>query len=115
MTKDRQPDTRTRSERAHQIVFQAGAISRLDDNTYQVRSQSGNGSYVVVITPFSKKCNCPDHVYRNVQCKHIIAIEYSQELRHEVETTIKAVISEVKISGCKHCGSANVKKVGLRH
>lgn len=104
----------TRSEKAYQIVFEKGAISRLDENTYQVRSQSGNGSYVVVVTPFGKNCNCPDHVYRRLTCKHIIAVNYSIHLRHEVEQTVRAVIPEVKPTGCIYCGSANIKKDGIR-
>ncbi len=107
--------TLTRSEKAYKIAFQPGAIMRLDDNTYQVRSQSGNGFYVVTTTPFGKKCNCPDHTYRKLTCKHIIAINYSIHLRHEVEETVKAVISEVKIAGCKYCSSGNIKKYGIRH
>lgn len=110
-----QPITLTREQKGHNLCFQKGAISRLDESTYQVKSQSGNGHYVVIETPFGRKCNCPDHVYRHVKCKHIIAVEYSQELRREVETSIKAVISEVQIAWCKYCGSENVKKGGIRH
>jgi transposase-like protein len=109
------PPVLTRAEKAHNITFQDGAVKQLDNTTYQVRSQSGNGYYIVVATPNGKKCNCPDHIYRHVQCKHIIAIDYSQELRKEVESITKAVVPEVKITGCKSCGSSKVKKGGLRH
>jgi transposase-like protein len=105
----------TRSEKAYKIAFQKGAIKRLDTNTYQVKSQSGNGSYVVVSTPYGKKCSCPDHVYRKLTCKHIIALNYSQHLRREVEETQVQVIQQVSVSGCLFCTSVNVVKDGIRH
>jgi transposase-like protein len=104
----------TRTQKGYEIAFQKDAISRLDENTHQVKSQSGDGHYVVLDTPFGKKCNCPDHVYRHVQCKHIIAVEYSQELRREVETSVKAVISEVKTLACRCCGSDEIVKKAIR-
>ncbi|MGI0049493.1 MAG: SWIM zinc finger family protein, partial [Nitrososphaera sp.] len=110
-----QPITLTREEKGHNLCFQKGAIVKMDENTYQVKSQSGNGHYVVIQTEFGARCNCPDQVYRHVKCKHIIAVEYSQELRREVETSIKAIISEVQIAGCKYCGSDKIKKYGIRH
>jgi transposase-like protein len=105
----------TRSEKAYNIVFQKGAISRLDEHTYQVRSQSGNGSYVVISTEFGWKCSCADHQYRHVQCKHIIAITYSQHLRREVQEVAKTVIAAVDTLACKFCNSVRVVKDSLRH
>ncbi|MGH9876068.1 MAG: IS6 family transposase [Nitrososphaera sp.] len=105
----------TRSEKAYKIVFQEGAISRLDEHTYQVRSQSGNGSYVVVSTEFGWKCSCADHQYRRVTCKHIIAITYSQHLRREVQEAAKTVIAAVDTLACKFCKSIKVVKDSLRH
>lgn len=110
-----QPYTLTRSEKAYKIAFQKGAIMKLDENTYQVRSQSGNGSYVVVSSPSGLKCACPDHQYRSVKCKHIIAIEYSQELRREVQETSKIIISQVNTQACLFCKSSNIVKFGVRH
>jgi putative transposase len=110
-----QPVTLTREMKGHSIAFQKDAIKRLDENTYQVRSQSGNGSYVVAFNGFSYKCACPDHVYRNVPCKHIIAIQYSQELRREVQETTKVVISQVNTQACLFCKSSNIVKFGIRH
>jgi len=110
-----QPYTLTREEKAHKIAFTKDAISRIDENTYQVRSQSGNGSYVVVQNNYDWKCTCHDHQYRSVKCKHIIAIEYSQELRREVQETAKTVISAISMLVCKFCNSANIVKDAIRH
>jgi transposase-like protein len=105
----------TRFERAAEIVFEKGAISRLDEHTYHVRSQSGNGSYVVMSTEFGWKCSCPDHQYQHVTCKHIIAITYSIHLRREVEEATKTVIAAVDTLACKFCNSVKVVKDSLRH
>lgn len=104
----------TRTEKAYKITFQPGAIKRLDDNTYSVRSQSGNGSYVVVSTELGWKCSCADHQYRHVQCKHIIAINYSIHLRREVEITNKTVISPITTLACRYCKSEKVIKFAIR-
>src|SRR5215212_3412186 len=120
MKRKDEPVTQTplnRTEKAYKIAFQKGAISRINENTYNVKSQSGNGSsYVIISTARGGwKCTCPDSTYRHVDCKHIIAIQYSQELRREVETSIETTVSEVKISGCKYCNSTDIKKDGIRH
>ncbi|MGH9879728.1 MAG: hypothetical protein ACRD5H_19030 [Nitrososphaerales archaeon] len=42
---------------------------------------------------------CGDHQYKHAKCKHIIAVEYSFELRHEVESvavkTVKPMLPEL--------------------
>jgi transposase-like protein len=101
--------------KAHHIVFQKGAIARLDDTTYTVQSQSGHGAYVVVSTPSGFKCNCPDATYRGVMCKHALALEISWELRREAEQARQTVIPEVKITSCRYCKSTEIVRDGVRH
>lgn len=104
----------TREEKGHNLTFMPDAMKRIDDNTYQVKSQSGNGSYLVTESAYAWKCTCPDHVYRNVKCKHIIAIEYSIELRREVEVSTKTVISPIALA-CVDCQSDKIIKFSIRH
>jgi transposase-like protein len=104
----------TRSERAQLIVHTKGAIRRIDNHTYTVRSQSGVGQYQVVSTEHGWKCECPDHAFRTVKCKHIFAVEFSIELRKTVQervTTIEPITTLV----CRFCNSNNVVKDALRH
>ncbi|MEM3094883.1 MAG: DDE-type integrase/transposase/recombinase, partial [Nitrososphaera sp.] len=110
-----QPFKLTREEKGYKLTFQKGALSRIDENTYTVKSQSGNGSYVVIQTENGWKCACPDHTFRHVKCKHIIAIEYSQELRREIEAATKTIISEINSQACLFCNSENIVKFGIRH
>ncbi len=107
--------TLTRTEKAYKITFQPGAIKRLDEHTYSVQSQSGNGSYTVISTEFGWKCSCPDHQYRHLTCKHIIAITYSIHLRREVQEVSKTVISEISTLACRFCKSEKIVKDAIRH
>jgi len=87
-------------------------ISRIDHVTYQVLSQSGNGEYAVCLSEDEWRCECPDHRFRGVKCKHIWAVEFSLKLREQVRKNI--VIEEVAISNCVFCHSSNIKKFGVR-
>jgi transposase len=46
---------------------------------YKVRSQSGNGTYVVNLDNGEPFCTCPDFETRHQKCKHIYAVEFSQK------------------------------------
>ena len=108
--------TITREERGRMIAEQPNAIQRLDEGTYKVVSQSGNGMYDVLRSKYYAMrwvCNCPDWVYRQVKCKHIWAVEFSLRLRNKVKESI--VLQPIKINTCLHCKSENIKKDGLRH
>ena len=69
-----------------------GSIKRIDDLTYVVSSQSGNGSYEVLSTELGWVCSCPDHTFRGVKCKHIYAVELSFALRKEVEERLNQLL-----------------------
>ena len=62
-----------------------GAIKRINETKYVVKSQNGNGDYDVCSTDLGWVCSCPDHKFRGVKCKHIFAVEISFALRKEVE------------------------------
>jgi transposase-like protein len=87
-------------------------ITRIDAVTYQVLSQSENGEYVVCLSEDEWRCECPDHHFRGVKCKHIWAVEFSLKMREQVRKNI--VIEELAISNCVFCHSSNIKKFGIR-
>ncbi len=89
------------------------SIRNVDGISYRVLSQSGNGSYVVSEVDGEWVCECPDHKFRGLKCKHAWAVEFSIKLRQEVQKD--AVIQEVAISGCVFCHSQDIKKNGVRH
>jgi len=87
-------------------------IARVDFAIYRVRSQSRNGEYAVCLSEDEWICECPDHRFRGVKCKHIWAVEFSLKMREQVRKNI--VIEEVTISNCVFCHSSNIKKFGVR-
>jgi putative transposase len=87
-------------------------ISRIDEFTYQVLSQSGNGEYAVCLSEDEWRCECPDHRFRGVKCKHIWAVEFSLKMREQVKKNI--VIEEVAVSNCVFCHSSSIIKDGVR-
>jgi len=106
----------TREERGRMIAQQPNQIQRLDERSYKVSSQSGNGMYDVIRSEkFAMRwiCECPDWQFRQVKCKHIWAVEISLRLRNKVRESV--VIQPIKINACLFCKSENIKKDGLRH
>jgi putative transposase len=105
--------TSNREQRGMQIAKLDNQITTTDIDTYEVKSQSGNGKYEVVKTSLGWKCSCPDHIYRHVKCKHIYAVEFSIAFKREVKA--KRIEPINNISNCMFCGSPNIVKDGVRH
>jgi transposase-like protein len=102
-----------RKERGLEIAkAKESQITRLDHATYGVLSQSGNGEYAVCLSEDEWRCECPDHRFRGVKCKHIWAVEFSLKMREQVRKNV--VIEEVAISNCVFCHSSNIVKDGVR-
>jgi putative transposase len=89
-----------------------GAIKRISELKYVVKSQNGNGDYDISSTDLGWVCSCPDPTYRGVKCKHIFAVEISFALRKQVEA---ARIEPVDTDFCMYCKSPWIVKDGLRH
>jgi len=102
-----------RQERGQAIAKGLDQVARVFDNLYKVQSQSGNGEYAVKRNSVGWSCNCPDHIYRAVKCKHIWAVEISQALREKVAS--QTVIEPVNFQVCPTCHSDLIVKHGIRH
>ena len=104
----------SREEKGRMIAEKPNQIQRMDERFYKVASQNGHGMYDVIQRENgSWICNCLDCHYRQVRCKHIIAVQISLELRSKVHEN--TVIQPVTISVCVACGSSHLKKFGVRH
>lgn len=103
----------TREEKGKQIALKSDLI-RVSDYHYHVHSQTSKRDYDVIKTGTNWVCNCADHVFRHVCCKHIHAVEFSLKIREEVREKNKVSISPVTISNCVFCKSHNIKKFGIR-
>jgi transposase-like protein len=101
-----------REERGQMIANVQGQVRRMEETSYQVHSQFGDGWYEVISTELGWTCNCPDATFRGVKCKHQFAVEFSWKVRQAVRVDI--VIEPVSVSECEFCHSKNLKKFGVR-
>ncbi len=106
-------------------IAQNCEIKRINDNTWLVPSQSGNGSYEVTKFGDTYACTCKDFQYRFgkqtgngaiTACKHGFAIEYYLKLKAKVEEDIKEVeiYTPQEITLCPRCNSPSVINYGKR-
>jgi transposase-like protein len=106
--------TLTREERGKNIAEKPNQIIRLEDRFYKVASQSSEKMYDVTHRLHGGwLCTCPDFEYRNVQCKHIWAVQFSVKLRAQVERRVIEPITDIHT--CLFCKSEEIMKKGLRH
>ena len=104
----------SREEKGRIIAEKPNQILTEEERFFRVNSQSGHGMYHVTRKENGGwLCDCPDHVYREVRCKHIIAVQIRTELRNKVRENV--IIQPVTITVCLFCHSGNLKKFGLRH
>jgi len=100
-----QNSTDLRAIRGYAIIAKGDTITQLDENTFAVPSQHGNGLYQVTRLDSGWACTCPDHVYRKVECKHICAVKFWLMLRERLSRSQDSV-------KCKWCGSISIIKYG---
>src|SRR5919198_1339236 len=101
----------SRALKGELIARANGCVRRIDEQTYKVKSQSGNGEYDVLYNE-EWYCSCPDFIHRKEKCKHIFAVEFSLKLRERVRQEV--VIQPVNISDCIFCHYSVLKKYGTR-
>lgn len=101
-----------RQERGKQIAEKQDQIARIDESHYQVKSHSTKKMYDVIGMESGWICQCPDHQFRKVCCKHIHAVEISLRIRKEVKP--KVVLDSVIVDCCIFCKSSDFKKAGIR-
>ncbi|MGI9010910.1 MAG: SWIM zinc finger family protein [Nitrososphaeraceae archaeon] len=63
-------------------------VQRIDDKTYCIKSLTSNKKYEIISTQLGFVCSCPDHMFRGIKCKHIIATELSLKIREIVKKKI---------------------------
>lgn len=103
----------TRKQRGIAIAQAQNQVRRIEASIYVVKSQSNHGEYCVSKGVEGWKCECPDHVYRHIICKHIFAVEFSVSLRTEV--AVRRIEPIENLTECLFCGSSNIVKDGVRH
>jgi len=99
------------------VVLQKN-VTKIDRDTYAVKSQSGNATYIVSRQGLEWSCQCPDYQIRGVVCKHIRAVVITQSLnvRRAIPETPQIEVEDLwsqKLS-CPKCGSTEIIKRGIR-
>jgi transposase-like protein len=102
----------TREERGQTIAQHNGQVKRIDDYLYIVKSQSHNGEYTVNKVDGEWLCDCADFNYRNVECKHVYAVNFSLSIRAEVK--VRTISPIENLTQCIYCGSTHIVKDGVR-
>ena len=102
----------SREEKGRMIAEKHDQVMRVDESAYKVASQSRDLSYDVRRTEKGWTCSCFDHFYRQVRCKHIIAVEISQQLRNHVRENV--IIEPVNISTCSILPFKQLEEVWIK-
>lgn len=75
-------------------IAESKQVMRLEDGFYKVASQSRDLSYDVIKKRTGWICSCPDHVHRQVRCKHIWAVQFSLAVRKIVQARVIEPITD---------------------
>ncbi len=101
-----------RAQKGKEISDIQNAVTRLDDATYKVHSQTTRAIYEISATERGWVCQCADFRFRGVKCKHIWAVEFSFAIRRLIQK--ETVIEQVSVSSCPKCHFDKIVKKALR-
>jgi transposase-like protein len=102
-----------RAIRGYGILMNGSTITQLGPTTFLVPSQSKSAKYLVHKNGEDWSCECPDHQFRLVQCKHIYAVQLWLNLRKTIQPKT-AKIEYPEVYECKFCGSNQITKYGKK-
>ena len=111
-----------RAFRGCQIIAKGDMPRQLDENTFELPSQSGNGLYTVKREGTNWICSCPDHLYRLAECKHIHAVKFYFALKGKIQgghaiaprPIVRPPTPPERLI-CAYCGSVDLIKNGVRN
>jgi transposase-like protein len=86
----------------------------IDNRTFSIHSQSSDKQYNVLHKYNAWYCDCPDYLFRKIECKHIHAIRFWQELKNKLvaEQPQEITIELIQETGCVYCGCEEIVKHG---
>jgi len=98
--------------RGYAIISKGDTPKRIDDKTFTIPSQNGNGEYKIVM---AKKCHCscPDFEKRRMDCKHIHALRFYLDFNSKVKIENKGIVEQRQ--NCPYCQSQDTIGYGKRH
>jgi len=110
--------TNARQIRGYAIIAKGDDPQEVGKDEYKIPSQSKEGHYLVKKGYRVWTCTCPDHVFRQVDCKHINAVQFWLKLKDRlVEEARERIVFKIRgeqTVKCPHCSSENIMKKGQR-
>jgi transposase-like protein len=97
-----------RKERAFEMLDKGFEPTLLQEGVWKFSSQTGYGWYQVK-TKGTPSCECPDHKYRHLVCKHIFACQLYDAIQTKVSEK-----EEEGVVKCFYCESKEVVGHGFR-
>lgn len=104
-----------RMERAKQMMETKGYCSQISPTMFSVRSQSNpDKRYLVRRTGNSLVCECPDCIFRKVDCKHIKIVLYVVKSNKYWKINTIHIMERSRLKVCKYFDSGRLVKNGFR-
>jgi putative transposase len=111
--------SQTRTIRGYAIIAKGDEPRRVGDGVYEIRSQSGSGSYRLMKHNTGWSCTCPDYVNRHEEvgdCKHVSALRLWLKAKEATERTDTFELPKTALNfeHCRFCNSVDLLKWGYR-
>ena len=103
-----------RAIRGYSILAKGDEPQAIGNEIWSVPSQSSDKRYMVARNETGWHCECPDHMFRNVECKHIHAVQFSISLKEKLKIDSDSSLKIQELVSCRHCGSPNIVRYGKR-
>ncbi len=94
-----------RAVRGYAIISKGDVPKKIDENTFTIPSQNGNGEYTIK-KGAKWKCTCPDHKERKMDCKHIHAVKFYLDFNNKVKVENKGIVKQKP--KCPYCNCEDV-------
>ncbi|MHA1872640.1 MAG: IS1/IS1595 family N-terminal zinc-binding domain-containing protein, partial [Candidatus Heimdallarchaeaceae archaeon] len=103
-----------REIRGYAIIAKGDTPKRIEKNVFKIHSQSKDKDYIVSNNG-GWHCTCPDHQFRNVECKHINAVKFYLKLKEKMKDDGVSDLKQSKeVKECVYCHSTEIIKYGKR-
>jgi len=100
-----------REIRAYAILAKGDVPQPVGMDNWLLKSQNGGGKYRVSRCGSAWSCECPDHTYRKVPCKHMLTVMLWLRMKEGKKASF-ALPTEGQ--NCPSCGSEATVKRGVR-
>ena len=103
-----------RTQRAITMMENPDCVKQFSPEKFSVQSASiPQIHYIVSRTGNGLICECPDHIKRQSDCKHIkIVLEFIKKNQGDIQDF--RMMDQSQLNKCKFCSSGKLKKDGIR-